>query len=400
MNRFDVLVVGAGIVGLATARSLAERSVSVAVLEKEPGPACHQSGRNSGVIHSGVAYAPGSLKARLVAAGREALLEFCRENGIPVRISGKVIVASCTSEIPMLLELAKRAASNGVEAVLGDRRDLQSVEPAAEGLACLHVPATGVVDFASVCRVLSERLQRSGVVVSYESMVTAARSADDGVEVQADGHVWRGRHLVVCAGVHGDRLADMVGVPLRGARIVPFRGEFREVTEPSASAIRSMVYPVPRAGLPFLGVHLTRGIDGRVHAGPNAVLALAREGYDRSQVDMAEMRSLLVSPAFRSLARRFWRTGAEEVLRSLSPRRFARAVRRLVPDVAEHDLKPAPGGIRAQVVWSDGRLEDDFLFLEAPAVTVALNVPSPAATAAFAIGEVLAGRVLGEAGQI
>ncbi|GAB2897864.1 L-2-hydroxyglutarate oxidase [Streptomyces mayteni] len=388
----DVLVVGGGIVGLATAHALraARPGLAVTVLEKEPRLAAHQSGRNSGVIHSGVYYRPGSLKARFAVRGAAELRKFCAEHGIPHAAPGKLIVATTADELPRLHELAQRARRNGVPVRELGQAQMAEYEPGVHGIAALRVLTTGQCDFTAVARRFAELVdvRRSAEVVAVD------RRPGLGVAVRtARGEVLRARALVNCAGLYGDRIARLAGDD-PGLRIVPFRGEFYRLRAERAHLVRGLVYPVPDPAFPFLGVHLTRGLDGEVHIGPNAVLALAREGYDWRTVRPAELADALGYPGLWRMAARHWRAGAGELLRSLSKRAFTAAVRRLLPGVTEDDLLPSPAGVRAQAVLPDGTLADDFRIAEAPHTVHVLNAPSPAATACLPIADEIAGRAL------
>lgn len=391
----DAVVIGAGIIGLATAWALLERRPhwSVVVVDKERGPAAHQSGHNSGVIHTGIYYRPGSVKARLCREGRAALLDFCIDQGIPHQVLGKVVVATAPAELAGLDALHQRARDNGVQAELVGRDGLRDLEPHAEGLAALHVPSAAVVDFGTVTRALADEIVRRGARLAFGEAVVGLARTDAGVEVTTPAVHRRAALAVNCAGLHSDRLARLAGDGGR-ERIVPFRGEYHDLVPARRDLVRSLVYPVPDPRLPFLGVHLTRAIDGSVHVGPNAVLALGRESYRWSAVELGDVRELLALPALRHLARRHWRTGATEVARSLSRRRLAAAVSRLVPGIGGDDLRPAGAGVRAQAVRPDGTLVDDFVFAGGGRLTHVVNAPSPAATASLAIGAEVAGRAL------
>ncbi|MGY0068316.1 L-2-hydroxyglutarate oxidase [Streptomyces sp. QTS137] len=388
----DVLVIGGGVVGLSTAYAItrAAPGTRVTVLEKEPGPARHQTGRNSGVIHSGIYYRPGSLKARYAVRGAAEMVKFCAEYDIPHAVTGKLIVATGRDELPRLHALAQRGRENGLTVRELGAAQIAAYEPEVEGLAAIHVGTTGICDYAAVARRLASA---SGAEIRYGARVTRVdRRADLGVAVLTTaGDVVRGRVLVNCAGLHCDEIARLTGDE-PGMRIVPFRGEYYHLARPEL--IRGLVYPVPDPAFPFLGVHLTRGVDGGVHVGPNAVPALAREGYDWRTVRPRELASTLAWPGSRHLARRHWRHGAGELHRSLSRRAFTEAVRRLVPAVREADLVPAPAGVRAQAVLRDGTLADDFLIQETPRAVHVLNAPSPAATASLPIGREVARRAL------
>lgn len=429
----DVLVIGAGIVGLSTAYALtrAAPGVRVVVLEKEPGPAQHQTGRNSSVIHSGLYYRPGSLKARYAVQGAAEMVEFCTEHGLPHAVTGKIVVATGRDELPRLHALAQRGRENGIPVRELGPAQIREYEPHVRGLAALHVATTGVCDFRAVARRLAELAREGGAEVRYgaEVRVIARRPGDGrartndeaagaggtgeaapeeatGITPRTDtgtrpgiavrttaGEVVRARALVNCAGLHSDRIARLAG-DRPGLRIVPFRGEYYELAPDAADLVRGLVYPVPDPAFPFLGVHLTRGIDGAVHLGPNAVPALAREGYTRTSLSPRDAAATFTYPGSWRIARRHWRYGAGELRRSLSRRAFTQAVRRLLPAVDEADLRPAQAGVRAQAVLPDGALVDDFRFASGPRTVHVLNAPSPAATASLPIGREIARRVL------
>ncbi|MEU9984813.1 L-2-hydroxyglutarate oxidase [Streptomyces sp. NPDC050856] len=386
----DVLVIGGGIIGLSTAYALtrAAPGTRVTVLEKEAGPARHQTGRNSGVIHSGIYYRPGSLKARYAVRGAAEMVKFCAEYGLPHEVTGKLIVATAREELPRLHALVQRGRENGIPVRELGPAQISEYESQVRGLAGIHVGTTGVCDYGAVAAQLAGTAGACGADIRYGAEVTAVDRRPWGVAVRtAAGAVVRGRVLVNCAGLHCDRVARLAGDD-PGARIVPFRGEYYELTRPEL--VRGLVYPVPDPAFPFLGVHLTRGIDGGVHVGPNAVPALAREGYGWGVVHPGELTGTLTWPGSWRTARRHWRYGAGELRRSLSKRAFTEAVRRLLPDVTEADLRPAPAGVRAQAVLRDGTLVDDFLIRRAPRTVHVLNAPSPAATASLPIGREVA----------
>ncbi|MFF1869323.1 L-2-hydroxyglutarate oxidase [Streptomyces sp. CB03911] len=400
---FDVLVVGGGIVGLSTAYALtlARPGLRLGVLEKERGFATHQSGRNSGVIHSGVYYRPGSLKAGYAVGGAAGMVEFCREQGVPYEVTGKLIVATERDELPRLHELAARGRANGIPVTeLGPAR-IAEHEPEVTGLAALHVATTGVCDFPAVARGYARLAGEAGAALLPGTELRAVARRADGVTVQTSAGELRCAVLVNCAGLHSDRVARLAGDD-PGVRIVPFRGEYYELVPKRRDLVRGLVYPVPDPAFPFLGVHLTRGVHGDVHVGPNAVPALAREGYDWRTVRPRELAGTLAFPGAWRIARRHWRYEAGELHRSLSKRAFTTAVRRLLPAVTEADLVPAAAGVRAQAVARDGSLLDDFAFAgfdpEDPRSTRrlvhVLNAPSPAATASLPIGREVARRAL------
>ncbi|HEY8372976.1 MAG TPA: L-2-hydroxyglutarate oxidase [Pseudonocardiaceae bacterium] len=389
-----VAVVGGGIVGLAVAHELAvHRGYAVTVLEKENTWSRHQSGHNSGVVHAGLYYRPGSWKARLCVAGNRSVVEFAREHGVPVEVCGKLVVATEPEELPRLAELARRAEANGVPARTLTPEEAREFEPEVSCLAALRVESTAIIDFPGVCRVLADRLAEHGAELRTGSEVRAIRSAPGRVELATTTGVVRADALVNCAGLHSDRVARLAGLQPR-ARIVPFRGEYYELRPRARHLVRGLVYPVPDPRFPFLGVHLTRGVDGGVHAGPNAVLALRREGYQWRDVAAGDLAEVLRFPGFWRLAARHAATGIAEVWRSLSRQRFAESLARLVPAVRPADLVPAPAGVRAQAVLPDGSLVDDFLFETAPRQVHVLNAPSPAATSSLEIAKVVADRVL------
>ncbi|MEW2084628.1 L-2-hydroxyglutarate oxidase [Streptomyces sp. NPDC005283] len=386
-----MLVIGGGIVGLSTAYALtrAAPGTRVTVLEKEPGPARHQTGRNSGVIHSGVYYRPGSLKARFAVHGAAEMVKFCAEYDIEHKVTGKLIVATGRDELPRLHALVQRGRENGIPVRELGPAQITEYEPEARGLAAIHVGTTGICDFGAVAAQLAAV---SNADIRYDEQVIAVDRRAWGVAARtASGTVVRARVLVNCAGLHCDRVALLAGDE-PGMRIVPFRGEYYELARPDL--VRGLIYPVPDPAFPFLGVHLTRGIEGGVHVGPNAVPALAREGYSWSAVRPLELAGTLGWPGSWRIARRHWRYGAGELHRSLSKRAFATAVRRLLPAVTEDDLRPAASGVRAQAVLRDGTLADDFLIREAPRTVHVLNAPSPAATASLPIGREVARRAL------
>jgi (S)-2-hydroxyglutarate dehydrogenase len=393
----DVLVIGGGIVGLSTAYAItrAAPGTRVTVLEKEAGPARHQTGRNSGVIHSGIYYRPDSLKARFAVRGASEMVKFCAEYGIAHAVTGKLIVATEREELPRLHSLVQRGRENGIPVRELGASQISEYEPEARGLAAIHVGTTGVCDFVGVARQLAEA---SGAEIRYGAEVERIdRRAELGVAVRTrSGDVVRGRVLVNCAGLYCDEVARLTGDDPE-MRIVPFRGEYYSLARPEL--VRGLVYPVPDPAFPFLGVHLTRGIDGDVHIGPNAVPALAREGYRWGVVRPRELGTTLAWPGSWQIARRHWRYGAGELHRSVSRRAFTTAVRRLLPAVTEDDLLPAAAGVRAQAVLRDGTLVDDFLIREGARAVHVLNAPSPAATASLPIGREVARRALAVLGS-
>lgn len=388
MSSFDVIVIGGGIVGLATAYKLALQSRRVIVLEKERTVCSHQSGRNSGVLHSGIYYKPGSLKATTCVRGRRQLEEFCEREGVPFRRSGKVIVATNAEEEARLPSLLERGKANGVDCRLVDRDELRRIEPHCAGAAGLHVRDTGVVDFKAVCDRFGSRVE-----VATNARAVSIRTSTDQVEVITPDSTYTAKLAINCAGLHSDHVARLSGSD-PGVRIVPFRGEYFALRPESADLCRTLIYPVPDPALPFLGVHFTRGVDDHVHCGPNAVLALAREGYRRTDVNLWDLGETLAFEGFRRFLRKYWRTGIDEMRRSISKGAFVRAAQRLIPELRERDLVAAPAGVRAQAIAADGSMIDDFLVTRSGRTLNVLNAPSPAATASLAIADLILEKAL------
>ncbi|WP_422100019.1 L-2-hydroxyglutarate oxidase [Thermomonospora catenispora] len=386
-------VVGGGIIGLATARRLASRGARVTVLEKEDRLAAHQTGRNSGVAHAGLYYAPGSLKATLCRRGVELLREYCLERGLPYIECGKVVVARHAGEVSRLREIQRRALANGVPGLRWlDPAGLGEVEPHAAGVAALHSPRTAIVDFPAVARAFADDVTAAGGTVLLGFEVRRIRRSGGRVVVNEELAFDR---LVVCAGLHSDRVARLAGDDPAPA-IVPFRGEYYRLVPQRTHLVRGLIYPVPDPRYPFLGVHFTRRVDGGVDVGPNAVLALAREGYRRRDLRPADVWETLRWPGFRRLARRHWRTGVKEMYGSAVKGAFAAEARSFVPALRTADLVPAPAGVRAQAVDPDGSLVDDFRIGQLGPIVTVRNAPSPAATSSLAIAEHIADRVLAD----
>ncbi|MEX2169706.1 MAG: L-2-hydroxyglutarate oxidase [Pirellulales bacterium] len=383
----DLVIIGGGIVGLATAYRFTERFPQrrVVVLEKEPDIAQHQTGRNSGVLHSGIYYKPGSLKAINCREGKRAMEAFCDAEQIPFEICGKVIVAVNEKELPALDRLYERGQANGVLCEMIDAGRLQELEPHARGVRAIHVKEAGIVSYRQVSAKLAERVrQREGQVVNGAKAIGFERRGD-AVTVLTTRGEYTATQIVNCAGLYSDRIAALSGKP-PGVRIVPFRGEYYELRPEAHHLVRNLIYPVPDAEFPFLGVHFTRMIDGRVECGPNAVLAFAREGYTKRTINLAELAQSLSYPGFVRIALKHWRMGMGEIWRSVSKTAFVRALQRLLPDIRPEHLAPAPAGVRAQAVLRNGTLVDDFLIEESDRVVNVLNAPSPAATSALNIG--------------
>ncbi|MCO1581540.1 L-2-hydroxyglutarate oxidase [Crossiella sp. SN42] len=387
-----IAVVGGGIVGLAVAHELAVRGQRITLLEKENGFARHQTGHNSGVVHAGLYYAPGSFKARMCVAGNTSMVAFAKEHGVAVQVCGKLVLATEEAELPRLRVLHERAAANGVPARLLSPAEAAEYEPAARCVAALRVESTGIIDYPGVCAALVRLLGERGADLRTGAEVRAVYPRPEGVLLVTSGGEVRADAVVNCAGLHSDRIARLAG-RRPSARIVPFRGEYHELRPQARHLVRGLIYPVPDPRFPFLGVHLTRMLDGSVHAGPNAVLALRREGYRWRDLSPRDLADTLRFPGFWRLARKHTGTGAQEMLRSFSKRRFAAGLARLVPGVTAADLVPAEAGVRAQALRPDGGLVEDFLIDRAPRQVHVLNAPSPAATSALEIGRHVADEV-------
>jgi (S)-2-hydroxyglutarate dehydrogenase len=381
-------VIGAGIVGLAIARRLRKaRDVEVTVFDKEPAVAAHQTGHNSNVVHSGVYYPPGSLKATLCRRGGELLRTYCAEWGLPYEVLGKVIVALREDEQSRLIELAERAKANGLSGTkLLNAAELREREPHVRGLSALLIPETAVVDFRLIAEQLAAEIRQAGAEVILGHPVEEIHTANGAVRVVTNSHERTFDHLVVCAGLQSSLLARKVGAP-SDPEIIPFRGEYYEIAPKKTGLIRGLVYPVPDPRYPFLGVHFTPGLDGSVHVGPNAVLALALEGYRWSDIRARDVWRTVTYPGMRKMARQHWRMGTSEICGSMSSSVFLRRARAYVPDLTKADLVRAGSGVRAQALHRDGRLVDDFVIDHRPRVTLVRNAPSPAATASLAIAD-------------
>ena len=391
---FDIAIIGGGIVGMATAMALIERyRTSLVVLEAEDRLASHQTGHNSGVIHSGLYYRPGSLKAQLCTEGREMMYRFCQEHNIPHQRCGKLVVATDESELPALAELERRGQANGLSGLRrlsGD--ELLDVEPHVRGLAGLLVPQTGIVDFPAVVGAMADRVVRGGGTIRPGARLNRLNRAQgrggELVLTTSAGEI-RCRGLINCAGLHSDRVARLCGLD-PGVKIIPFRGEYYQLRPERHHLVRNLIYPVPDPRFPFLGVHFTRMIGGGVEAGPNAVVALARHGYDRLSFNLRDALETASFPGFWRMAGRYHKMAAAEVYRSFSKPAFVRALQRLMPAITSHDLSPGGAGVRAQALDVNGKLLDDFHILAAPGMVHVLNAPSPAATASIRIGQHIA----------
>jgi len=394
MAAFDLAIIGGGIVGLATAYQTTQRfpNQKVVLLEKEAKLAEHQTGHNSGVLHYGIYYEPGSLKATNCRAGKLAMETFCRTENIPFDICGKVIVALDDSELPALQRIYERGLANGVICERIGKERLNELEPFVAGIEGLHVPETGIVDYRQVCERLGQRVRERSGEVRMNSRVTGMTHTPNGVVVHNTGGDVEARYVVNCAGLHCDRITALSGQKL-DAQIVPFRGEYFELKPSAQRLCKNLIYPVPDPKFPFLGVHFTRLIGGGVECGPNAVLAFGREGYQKTDVNLRDLFETLTYPGFLRMAAKHWRMGMGEMWRSWSKGAFVQALQRLVPAIRAEDLVAVPAGIRAQAVMRDGSLVDDFLILEADRVVNVVNAPSPAATASLNVGTLIVDRL-------
>jgi L-2-hydroxyglutarate oxidase len=394
---YDIVIVGGGIVGLATALQIKRSSpgLRVIVLEKESRLAAHQTGHNSGVIHSGIYYKPGSLKAANCVRGYNLLVDFCRENDVPFELCGKIIVATDNAEVPYLETLLERGQKNGLQNLRRLKgEELREFEPHVTGVAGIHVPQTGIVDFTRVAEAYGRLLSTGGTEIHLDEQVIDAQQSAGQVVVSTQKQSYSAKLVINCAGLYSDKVARLTvkDVPVK---IVPFRGEYFTIRKDRESLVRNLIYPVPDPNFPFLGVHFTRMAKGGVECGPNAVLAFAREGYRKTDINMAELAETLAWPGFRRVAGRYWRTGLGELYRSWSKAAFTRALRKLVPEIREEDLVEGGSGVRAQACDRQGGLVDDFLILEEKHAINVCNAPSPAATSSLAIGETVAKRAVG-----
>lgn len=390
----DTLIVGGGIVGLATAYRLTERfpQQRVVVLEKETTVGEHQTGHNSGVLHTGIYYKPGTLRATNCRAGKLAMQQFCQEQGLPFEICGKVIVAVDEAELPLLDNIYQRGQQNGVACELIDAARLKELEPHAAGIRAIHVPEAGIVNYRKVCLRLAELLRERGVQILLGTRFLHLRRSGTDLVVETTQGEQQAKFVVTCAGLQSDRVARKTGEPTH-AQIVPFRGEYYELKPDVEYLCRNLIYPVPNPNFPFLGVHFTRMIEGGVECGPNAVLAFAREGYRKSDINLFDLTEALAYRGFQRLAWKYWRVGLGELHRSFSKAAFVRALQRLMPEIRSEHLVPARAGVRAQAVTLDGALADDFLIEGSDRVINICNAPSPAATSSLNIGSLIVDRL-------
>jgi len=386
---YDVAIIGGGIVGLATAYEYLKKypSNKLIVFEKESKVAAHQTGNNSGVIHSGIYYKPGSLKANNCRLGVSKLLQFCDKYGIKYDLCGKLIVANSESEIPSLMELYNRGIINGVPNIkLLNENEIRNLEPYTIGIKGIHSPSTGIIDYKDVCNVSANIIEQNGGKIQLNSKVNDIIHDNDGIIIETTQGNFHSKSIINCAGLYCDRIAKMNDTNL-GIKIIPFRGEYYKLIPPKAYLVKNLIYPVPNPDFPFLGVHFTRKIDGTIEAGPNAVLAFAREGYTKTDINFKDLIDIFGYPAFWKLGKRYWKIGTAEMLRSYLKVLFVKALKKIIPEIESKDLIPGGSGVRAQALTIDGKLLDDFHIIRNDNITHILNAPSPAATSAFAIAE-------------
>lgn len=399
--RAEIVIIGGGIVGLATAYRFVARfpSRKIVVVDKEPAVAQHQTGHNSGVLHTGIYYRPGSVRAKNCREGKLAMEAFCEREAVPFERCGKVIVATRDEELPRLRTLFERGQANGVRCERIGPEQLRDIEPHAAGIAAIHVPEAGIVDYVAVCRRLAARIREAGAEILLETRVTDICSRSDAVLISTTRGEIEAELAVNCGGLHSDRLARLAGADV-ATRIVPFRGEYFELTADAEHLVKGLIYPVPDPRFPFLGVHFTKMIGGGVECGPNAVLAFAREGYTKTKVNVRDLAESLTYPGFLRMAAKHWRTGLGEMWRSLSKPAFVRELQRLVPEIRSEQLFAAPAGVRAQALSPDGTLVDDFVIEMKDRVVNVLNAPSPAATSSLNIGALITDRLAMHFGEV
>jgi len=391
---YDFAIVGGGIVGLSTGMALSQRypNAGILVLEKEDSWAKHQTGHNSGVIHSGIYYKPGSFKAKFAKAGSRSMVEFCQEHGIEHDICGKVITATKPEELPLLDNLYERGLANGLAITKIGAAELKEIEPHVNGLAAIRVPMAGIVNYKQVCETFAAIIDKNGGDLRLNTAVERVIETDRGVQIETNRGSFQARFFINCSGLHSDRVVKNSGLNT-DMKIVPFRGEYYELIPEKRYLVKHLIYPVPNPAFPFLGVHFTRMIGGHVEAGPNAVLSLKREGYKKTDFDLRDFSEIMTYPGFWKLAGKYWKEGLEEMVRSFSKAAFVRSLQELIPEVQAEDLVPAAAGVRAQALKADGSLVDDFHFIAGKHSIHVCNAPSPAATASIEIGKVVAERV-------
>lgn len=395
-TRFDVAIIGAGIVGLATAMELLKRrpNLKLTVLEKEDQVAAHQTGNNSGVIHSGLYYKPGSLKAAMAVEGAQRMIEFCEQHGLTYELCGKVVLATSEGELPRLQELYRRGTANGVPGLrMLDAAEIKELEPHAAGIAGMHSPRTGIVDYCAVSQTYARIVQAAGGEIRLRTRLTGIEQTSGELVLKTNGDEVHTRAMINCGGLQSDRIASMAGSK-GGVRIVPFRGEYNRLLPHGQALVRNLIFPVPDPSFPFLGAHFTRHIDGAVEVGPNAVPAFALEGYRKTSLSPGYVLRLAAFPGFWIMGAHYWRMGLGEMYRSYNKSAFVKSVQKMLPELRAEDIGPYRAGVRAQAMDGRGNLIDDFCFVETPKAIHVLNAPSPAATASLAIGQYIAEKAL------
>lgn len=391
---YDFAIIGGGIVGLASGMALGKRypNARILVLEKESNWAYHQTGNNSGVIHSGIYYKPGSFKAKFCRDGSRTMVEFCQQYGIDYEVCGKVIVATEVGQLPLLESLYKRGLDNGLNVTKMSAEEVREIEPHVSCLAGIRVPTTGIVNYKQVCQKYADLIKSQGGDLRLNTKVEKIRETSTGIVLETNNGTFETRFVINCAGLHSDRIAKLGQVDPQ-AKIVPFRGEYYELIPEKRYLVKTLIYPVPNPAFPFLGVHFTKMIDGSVHAGPNAVLSLKREGYKKTDFDLRDFTEVMTYPGFWKLAGKHANEGIGEIIRSFSKAAFVRSLQKLIPEVKAEDLVPTHAGVRAQALMSDGKLVDDFLIVGGKNATHVCNAPSPAATASLEIGKAIASAI-------
>ena len=386
---YDFTIAGAGIVGLSTAYKLSLHypDASILLLEKEPGVAAHQTGHNSGVIHSGIYYKPGSYKAKNCIDGRHQIVEFCRENGINHDICGKIIVATDEKEIPGLTSIFDRGIQNEIEGLaLIDDKELKEIEPYSSGIRAIHVPCAGIIDFKAVCESLAKKFISAGQTVRFNTPVRSVVKKNGSITIESEKSSFKSKYFINCTGLHSDRVARSAGIKSE-IQIIPFRGEYYELTEDADHLVKGLIYPIPNPEFPFLGVHFTRMVNGGVECGPNAVFSFKREGYDKTSFDFNDTIETVNFPGFWILAGKHWKMGMDEMYRSFSKTGFLKNLQKLIPSIQKNQLKVSPAGVRAMALLPNGEILDDFHFEMGENEIHVLNAPSPAATAGLSIGD-------------
>ena len=385
---YDFVIIGGGIVGLSTAMMLGKKypTSSLAIVEKEDEVAYHQTGHNSGVIHSGIYYKPGSFKAKFTRAGSQSMVEFCRQYDLPYQVCGKVIVATKEEELPRLNDLYERGIKNGLQVKKISPEEVKEKEPYVSCLGGIYVPTSGIADYKKVCQKYAELIEQQGGEIKLNTKVIKINNSDNYKVLETNQGEIKGKLMINCAGLYSDRMAELDGVNPQ-AKIVPFRGEYYQLKTEKQHLVKSLIYPVPNPEFPFLGVHFTRMIDGSVHAGPNAVLSLKREGYKKTDFDLKEFTEVISYPGFWKLAAKHADEGIKEIIRSFSKAAFVHSLQQLIPDVTSDDIVPCEAGVRAQALKADGKLVEDFLIIQDERALHVCNAPSPAATASLEIGK-------------